>query len=179
MTSVNLPSAHEKDRTSLGGTFPMRPTGYTPKRASTVLLESVRLVTIYGQVTRYGRSPLAYDSRSGLADQFFKQCPVMNHRLTQVFRVGLPLRLPKGDFVSRSVIFHNQWMIDGDIRRSLLKVTARGHHISHFTDPLPSPHPRDRRRNAPGLRAMIPRNAYDRRRLAAADGTPRLVQRAL
>jgi hypothetical protein len=31
----------------------------------------------------------------------------MNHCLAQIFRVGLPLLLPKRDFVSRSVVFQN------------------------------------------------------------------------
>jgi hypothetical protein len=58
----------------------------------------------------------------------------MNHCLAQFFRAGLPPRLPKRDFVSRSVVFQNQWMIHGDICRSLFKVTyriaPRGHHIT-------------------------------------------------
>jgi hypothetical protein len=58
----------------------------------------------------------------------------MNHCLAQVFGVGLPSCLPKGDFVSRSIVLENQWMIHGDIRRPLFKVTywiaTRGHHIT-------------------------------------------------
>src|SRR5579872_4238794 len=58
----------------------------------------------------------------------------MYHCLTQVFRAGLPVRLPKRDFVSRSVVFQNQWMGYRDICRPLFKVTyriaPRGHHIT-------------------------------------------------
>jgi len=58
----------------------------------------------------------------------------MNHCLAQLFRVGLPARLPERDFVSRSVIFQNQRMIHRDICRSLFKVAyrvaPRGHHIA-------------------------------------------------
>ena len=58
----------------------------------------------------------------------------MNHGLAQVFGAGLPPRLLKGDSVSRSVVFQNQWMVHGDIRRPLFKVTyriaTRGHHIT-------------------------------------------------
>lgn len=58
----------------------------------------------------------------------------MNHCLAQVFRAGLPPRLPKRDVVSRSVVFQNQWMIHGDICRPLFKVTyriaPRGQHIT-------------------------------------------------
>jgi hypothetical protein len=58
----------------------------------------------------------------------------MNHCLAQVFRAGLPPRLPKRDFVSRSVVFENQRMIHGDICRPLFKVAyriaPRGHHIT-------------------------------------------------
>ena len=58
----------------------------------------------------------------------------MNHCLAQFFRAGLPARLPKRDFVSRPVVFQNQWMIHGDIRRHLFKVTyriaTRRHHIA-------------------------------------------------
>jgi hypothetical protein len=58
----------------------------------------------------------------------------MNHCLAQVLRVGLPLRLPKRNFVSRPVVFQNQWMIHGNICRPLFKVTyriaPRGHHIT-------------------------------------------------
>ncbi|HUE01577.1 MAG TPA: hypothetical protein VMR62_18535 [Bryobacteraceae bacterium] len=58
----------------------------------------------------------------------------MDHRLAQIFRVGLPLFLPKGDVVSCAVVSQNQWMVDGYIRRPLLKVTyriaSRGHHIA-------------------------------------------------
>jgi hypothetical protein len=58
----------------------------------------------------------------------------MNHRLTQFFRAGLPPRLPKGDFMRRPVVFQNQGIIHGDIRRHLFKVTywiaTRRHHIA-------------------------------------------------
>src|SRR5579864_503537 len=58
----------------------------------------------------------------------------MNHRLAQVLRAGLPIRLPKRDSVSRSVVFQNQRMIHGDICRPLFKVTyriaPRGHHVT-------------------------------------------------
>jgi hypothetical protein len=58
----------------------------------------------------------------------------MNHCLAQVFRAGLPPRLPERDFVSSPVVFENQWMIHGDIRGPLFKVTdriaSRRHHIT-------------------------------------------------
>jgi hypothetical protein len=58
----------------------------------------------------------------------------MNHCLAQVFRGGLPPRLPKRDFVGRPVVFQSQWMIHGDICHLLFKVTyriaSRGHHIT-------------------------------------------------
>jgi hypothetical protein len=58
----------------------------------------------------------------------------VNHCLAQVFRASLPPRLPERYFVSRSVVFQNQWMIHGDICRLLFKVTyriaPRGHHIT-------------------------------------------------
>ena len=69
-----------------------------------------------------------------LADQFLEKRPVMNHCLAQFFRAGLPPRLPKRDFVSRSVVFQDQWMANRDICRSLFKVTNRiapgGQHIT-------------------------------------------------
>ena len=43
--------------------------------------------------------------------------------LPQVLGAGLASRLPDRDFVSGSVVFQNQWMIHGDIRRTLFKVT--------------------------------------------------------
>jgi len=58
----------------------------------------------------------------------------MYHCLTQLFGTGLPPRLLKGDFVGRSVVFDDQWMIHGDICRPLFKVTYRiatgGHHVA-------------------------------------------------
>jgi hypothetical protein len=70
----------------------------------------------------------------GFANQFLKKSPVMNHCLAQVFSVGLSLSLTNRDFVGRPVICENQWMVHGNIGRSLLKVTHRiaacGHHIA-------------------------------------------------
>jgi len=58
----------------------------------------------------------------------------MNHGLAQIFRSGLATRMAHRDFMRRAVIFHNQWMVDGDIRRALVKlihgVTACGHHLA-------------------------------------------------
>src|SRR5579862_8130585 len=58
----------------------------------------------------------------------------MNHCLAQVFRAGLPLRLPNHDFMSRSIVLKNPGMIHRDIRGPLFKVTYRiapcGHHIA-------------------------------------------------
>src|ERR1051326_3459829 len=58
----------------------------------------------------------------------------MDHCLAQVFGVGLPLRLTNRDCMGRPVIFHNQWMVHGNICRPLFKVTYRiaagGHHIA-------------------------------------------------
>jgi hypothetical protein len=63
--------------------------------------------------------------RLWLADQLLKKRPVMNHGLAQVFGAGLPPRLTKRALVGCTVIFENQWMIHGDIRRTLFKVANR------------------------------------------------------
>ena len=59
----------------------------------------------------------------------------MDHCLTQVLCAGPPLRMAQRDFVGGSVILQNQWMVHGDICRTLFKVTYRiaaaGHHIAH------------------------------------------------
>ena len=69
-----------------------------------------------------------------LADQLLKKGPVMDHGLAQVFRAGLPLRLAKCDFVGRPIVVQDQWMVHGDISRTLFEVTdriaTRGHHIA-------------------------------------------------
>ena len=58
----------------------------------------------------------------------------MNHGLSQVFRAGLASRLAKRALVRDPVILENQWMIHGNIRRPLLKITYRiaasGHHVA-------------------------------------------------
>jgi hypothetical protein len=68
------------------------------------------------------------------ANQFLKKCPVMKHCLPQFFPTGLPLRLTDRDCVGGAVIFQNQRIVHGDIRRTLSKITdwiaARGHHIA-------------------------------------------------
>ena len=83
----------------------------------------------------------------------------MDHGLAQVFRVGLPACLPECDFMGRSVVFQNQRMIDGDVRRPLFKVTdriaARGHHIAQqqvgFCDRTGGPVDKARLDSAPGI----------------------------
>jgi hypothetical protein len=69
-----------------------------------------------------------------LVDQLLEKSPVINHCLAQFFRAGTPSRLPKRDFVSRSVVFQNQWMIHGNICCPLFKVAyriaPRGHHLT-------------------------------------------------
>ena len=69
-----------------------------------------------------------------LADQFLKERPVVNHCLAQLFGTGLPPRLAKRYFMAGSVILHDLWMIHGDIRCTLFKITyriaARGHHVA-------------------------------------------------
>jgi hypothetical protein len=58
----------------------------------------------------------------------------VDHRLTQIFRTGLPPRLPYRDVVSGTVVLKNHWVIHGDICRPLIEVTervaTRGHYIA-------------------------------------------------
>src|SRR4030095_3007994 len=49
----------------------------------------------------------------------------MDHCLPQVFCAGLALHLAERDFVSGSIVFHNQWMVHGDISCTLFKITYR------------------------------------------------------
>src|SRR6202035_2634171 len=66
--------------------------------------------------------------------ELIKKLAVMNHRLAQIFRSGLATRTAGRDFMRGPVIFHNQWMVHGDIRRPLFKltygITAGGHHVA-------------------------------------------------
>src|SRR5579859_5315631 len=71
--------------------------------------------------------------RIWFADQFFKKCPEVNHGLAQVFCVGLPSHLAKRAFMACAVIVENLWMIHGDVRSTLFKITHRiaasSHHV--------------------------------------------------
>jgi hypothetical protein len=57
----------------------------------------------------------------------------MHHCLAQIFGAGLAAGLPKRHLVRGTVIFQDQRMVHGDIRRALLevayRVAARGHDI--------------------------------------------------
>jgi hypothetical protein len=46
----------------------------------------------------------------------------MDHCLAQVFRGGLAIA--HRDFMTGPVIFHNLWMVNGDVRQALFKITC-------------------------------------------------------
>jgi hypothetical protein len=81
-----------------------------------------------------GRQRFPINARLPARHQFLEKRPVMNHGLAQIFGAGLPARLTKRASMRRAIIFDNQRMIHGDIRRALFKIADRiaayGHHIA-------------------------------------------------
>src|SRR5580704_17548118 len=77
----------------------------------------------HAPATSSGRSLGARDL--WLADKLFKESPVVDHCLAQLFGAGLPKRLPHRDAVTGAIIFHNQWMIHRNICGTLFKIAYR------------------------------------------------------
>lgn len=58
-------------------------------------------------------------------EQIPEKRPVVNHRLSQVFRCGFPLRVLRGDFARRAVVHHHVSVIHRDVGHALLEVANR------------------------------------------------------
>lgn len=70
--------------------------------------------------------------RIRFADQLREKRAVMNHRLPQVFRARLPLRMTKRNFVPCPVMLHHPWMLHGDVSGALVEVADRVAALAHY-----------------------------------------------
>jgi hypothetical protein len=56
-------------------------------------------------------------------EEILEQGAIVNHRHPQVFGRRIATLLPDGDIVGNAVVLDDVWMIDGDVRGSLLEVS--------------------------------------------------------
>jgi hypothetical protein len=70
-----------------------------------------------------------------LPKQIFEQCPIVDHRLAQIFGRGFARGIPAGQIVRRSIVTHDIRVVDGDVRGALLKIAhgipPRFHHFAN------------------------------------------------
>ena len=67
--------------------------------------------------------------------QFIDKRPIVDHRLPQFFRAGLPPLPSHGERAGETVILNDDWMVDGQVGGSAIEVfqgiAASGHHLGH------------------------------------------------
>jgi hypothetical protein len=57
-----------------------------------------------------------------ISEQFFEQRPVVNHGFAQVFGADFAAALAKSNAVSDPIVFHDDWMVNGNIGGTLIEV---------------------------------------------------------